>query len=179
MRLFGILLISFASGVAIYERCGKIRRQKEEYSAVLSLLVYFKGGILAQRRTPAELFCGFRQRKEASAIPWLSSLFESFDEDTERTRHFAALSERISFFMRGKGILTLESTLSGDDKERLAAFFSDLGMHSAEGEIGRLEGEIAHFTAREKEITESCEKSVKASWLLYAAAVTGIVIIAL
>ena len=52
-------------------------------------------------------------------------------------------------------------------------------MHSAEGEIGRLEGEIAHFTAREKEIAESCEKNVKASWLLYAAAVTGIVIIAL
>ena len=164
MLYLGFLLISLAAGLMLYEKTERMKRERDEYFAVLSLLLYFKGGIAAERHTPAELFIGFSKKDEARAIPWLSSLDGG---------------DRVTSFMRERRILSAVTLLSDADKKRLSELFSELGMHTASEEGERLGGEIARFSAIAEEKKVSCEKSIKAYWLLFLTVTLGIFIIIL
>ena len=59
MRFLGFLLLAFASGVMVYEKISLMRQRAAEYTATHSLLVYVKGALASERRTPAEALLGF------------------------------------------------------------------------------------------------------------------------
>ena len=182
MILFGFLLVAVAVASAVYDRNVKIRRCSDEYGALASLLVYFKGGLASERRTPAELFYTFSKREEARSLAWLGSLFGENGAPDGREKAQAEARdtpERVTSFMRERGILTAESYLTAEDKERLASLFSDFGKHTAAEEITRLDAEIEHFLKRADAVRESGEKNIKASWLLFVTATVGAFIILL
>ena len=182
MLLLGFLLVALAVATVIYDRNMKIMRCSDEYGALTSLLVYFKGGLASERRTPIELFSEFNKKEEARSLVWLGSLFgengtcASSEKTTSEIRN---TGERVTSFMRERGILTAESYLSAEDKERLASLFSDFGKHTAAEETSRLDGAIEYFSARESAVREAGEKNIKASWLLFVTATVGAFIILL
>lgn len=182
MLLFGFLLVSLAVAAALYERNVKIKRCSDEYTALTSLLVYFKGGLASERRTPRELFSEFNKKEEARSLAWLGEIFGENGASAspeKTTSEIRDIGERVTSFMRERGILTAESYLSGEDKERLASLFSDFGKHTAAEETSRLDGAIEYFSARESAVREAGEKNIKASWLLFVTATVGAFIIML
>lgn len=194
MLYLGFLLLSFAAGLLLYEKTLKIKRERDEYLAVLSLLVYFKGGIASARRTPAELFFEFSKRNEAAALPWLSQIFEGGKEPCDAPfckiasdgevsgtspAEIGNSGERVTSFMREKGLLSAETLLSETDKKRLCELFCGLGKHTAETEAERLEAEITHFSKTAEEKKSTAEKSIKAHWLLFLTVALGIFIVIL
>ena len=181
MLTLGFLLTALAAAFVIFDKNARTRREAEEYSALLALLVCFKGGLAAARRTPSELFAGFHEREDSAALPWLAHLFEpSMASDGSGTcADFNDVGERVALFMRERSILTAETQLSAEDKERVASLFYDFGRHAADEEINRLDGEIAHFSEREGKVRERCDKSVKVSWLLFVTVCAGALLIIL
>ena len=182
MLTLGFLLTALAAAFVILDKNARTRREAEEYSALLALLVFFKGGLAAARRTPSELFAGFHEREDSAALPWLAHLFESgsgASDGSGTCADFNDVGERVALFMRERGILTAETQLSAEDKERVASLFYDFGRPAADEEINRLDGEIAHFSEREREVRERCDKSVKVSWLLFVTVCAGALLIIL
>ena len=164
MLYFGFLLIALAGGLFVFEKCEKIKRTAAEYKATLSLLVYLKGAIAAERKTPSEAILSFREREEGSAVPWLAGL------DT---------GERVNSFLREKRLLSSECGLSGADKRDIAAFFADVGRHSAQEECRLLSGVIGAIEKASAKISEESEKNVKTLWLLFITVALGALIIIL
>ena len=182
MLLFGFLLVAAAVASVLYDKNVKIGERIAEYTALAALLVCFKGGLVSERRTPAELFCAFSKREEARSLAWLGEIFgeNSVSDNTEKTpSEIGNTRERVTSFMRDKGILTAESGLCHEDKERLASLFADFGKHTAAEELKRLDGEIEYFTKRAAAVREEGEKNIKARRLLFVTAAAGAFIILL
>ena len=180
MIYLGFLLVSVALGTLLYDKTAVMKKEKNEYSAFLALLICFKTGLASERRTPCELFAEFRKRREAADIPWLSRIFGSEGEcPLEETESAGRAEERCIPFMRKREIMYSESYLSKEDKELAASFFLDFGKQEADAEIKRLDSVISAFSERERAVRESCEKNVKAQWLLFLTVTLGIFIIML
>lgn len=182
MLLLGFLLVAVAVASAVYDRNVKIRRCSDEYGALASLLVFFKGGLASERRTPAELFYTFSKREEARSLAWLGEIFgeNGTSASSEKTTsEIRDIGERVTSFMRDKGILTAESCLYCEDKERLASLFSDFGKHTATEELKRLDGEMEYFLKRAADVHDAGEKNIKASSILFVTATVGAFIILL
>ena len=182
MLLFGFLLVAVAVAAVLYERTAEIKRRSDEYGALAALLVYFKGGLASERRTPAELFYTFNNKEEARSLAWLGEIFgesSAPDSPEETSAKISGTRERVTSFMRERGILDAKSYLSGEDKDRLASLFADFGKHTAAEELSRLDGAIEHFSKRAADVREAGEKNIKASWLLFVTGTAGAFIILL
>lgn len=162
MLYLEFLLLSLCAGFLLYEKTVSLKRQEDEYSAVLSLLIYIKGGLASERLTPAQMIASFSERSEAQNIPWLSQMLES-----------------TTSFMRDRRLLSCESRLLSGDKERIASFFADFGKSIAEEESKRLDTQIASLTKKSAELSLSFEKNSRAWWILFTTAVLGLLIIIL
>ena len=162
MIYIGFLMVALSAGFFVYDKTARERTRADEYSATLALLVYLKGALASRRMTPAEMLSSFFEKEEGKPLSWLSSLSDE---------------GRVNSFLREKGILRSESLLSEDDKSALSAFFLELGRGSAEDDAARVSGLILRFEGREREMREGAEKNSKAAWVLYAAALTGALIL--
>lgn len=164
MRFLGFLLLAFASGVMVYEKISLMRQRAAEYTATHSLLVYVKGALASERRTPAEALLGFGRGELGEALPWLKCL-DTWD--------------RVNSFLRERELLTSETALDYDDKAALSDFFFDFGKHTAEEELSRLSGIIELFEKRAKENSAAAQKDEKSLWILFVTVALGVFILIL
>ena len=164
MRCVGFLFIAAAVGIFLYGKTMLIKKERDEYSAVRSMLAFLKESLTGGRRTPREAITEFCEREESCAIPWLSELRSG---------------ERVNSFMRERRLLTLESYLSEEDKTCLCDFLFDFGRDVAEEEQRRLDGVISRFLEREREISAAAEKNIKSAWVLFVTLALGIFILLL
>ena len=162
MLYFGFVLIALSAGIFVYDKTSLFKRTAEEYTATLALLVYLKGALLGERKTPAEIFSAFAQKSDGARIAWLLSLPDG---------------TRVNSFLREREIMRSESLLIKEDKSVLSEFFFELGKADAEEERARIDRVIAFFEKRKSQICEEMEKNARSAWILYATAALGALIL--
>lgn len=162
MLYVGFTFISLALGLFVYDKCALIRQAAVEYSQTFALLVYMRGAVVSERRTPAEAIIAFSKTKDGMALPWLKEL---------------STADRVNSFLREKRLLSSSTALQRDDAVVLADFFADFGMHTAEDEILRLDSVIKPFERKSQEKSASAEKEIKAVRILFVTVVLGLFIL--
>ncbi len=162
MIYLGFILTLISFGFFVSSLCASIRKSGNEYAAVLELLVYIRGALLAERRTPSEAIASFARSDRGRAVPWL---FELQDGD------------RVNSFLRERRLLTVESSISQDDKKALCDFFADFGKFCADEEKLRLDRIITAFEKNVGEKFASMENNIKSIWVLFITAALGLLIL--
>lgn len=162
MIYLGFVLIAVSVGFFVSSWCAAMRRSGNEYSAVLELLVYIRGALVAERRTPSEAIASFARSDNGRYVPWLFELQDG---------------ERVNSFLRERRLFAVESLLSQDDKKALCDFFADFGKSCADEEGLRLDRIIALFEKRVNEKRASTENNVKSIWVLFITAALGLLIL--
>ena len=158
MLYLGFLLMALGAAVAVYGYCDSLRKREREYAAVFELLVYLKGAVATEKRTPADAVLRFRESGGAGDIPWLLSL---------------ASADKIASFMREGGLDRADSNMLGEDKEAILAFFLSLGKRELDEERRSIEAIIDKIEKSREEIRLSTDGKIKTAWVLFATASAG------
>ena len=162
MFYLGYFLILVSVGLFVSSHCSSVRKAVNEYAAVLALLVYLRGAIAAERRTPSEAIASFAKSEKGILIPWLFELKDG---------------ERVNSFLRERRLLSEESSLSQDDKKTLSGFFEDFGKGCIDDELLRLDRIISLFEKSVGERRAAAENNIKSTWVLFITVALGLLIL--
>lgn len=161
MIYLGFLLAAVGVGVAVYGYCETLKKRDREYADTLSLLVYLKGAVLCERRTPREAITRF-MKSGGVDIPGGSVLSDEAFCDRESCGLTASCSPSLLF---------------EKDRELLSDFLSKLGRGTLDEERARIGGVIDKMEKSAEAIRVESEKKQKSLWVLYATAALGALLV--
>ena len=161
MIYLGFLLAAVGVGVAVYGYCETLKKIDREYADTLSLLVYLKGAVLSEKRTPREAITRF-MKSGGVDIPGGSVLSDEAFCDRESCGLTASYSPSLLF---------------EKDRELLSDFLSKLGRGTLDEERARIGGVIDKMEKSAEEIRVESEKKQKSLWVLYATAALGALLV--
>ena len=161
MMYLGFLLLALGVGVMVYERCEIMKKRDREYADTVALLVYLKGAVLGERRTPREAITRF-MKSGGGGLPGGSLLLGEAFCDKEACGCCDSRSASLLF---------------QKDRELLSDFLSRLGRGTLDEEQARIGGVIDKMEKSAEAIRVESEKKQKSLWVLYATAALGALLV--
>lgn len=161
MLYLGFLMSALGVGIAVFEYTERLRAVAREYAATLKLLVYLRGAVTNEKRTPSESVLRFLSAG-GEEIRWASGL---------------CTEESVIAFLRSGETACVATLLSAEDRRALSDFFLELGRTDLSEERVRLDRIINMIEKSSAEKTAESEGKIRSAWVLFATLVLGVLIL--
>ena len=161
MLYLGFLFTAIGSAIVVYGYTERLRAVKAEYAATLKLLVYLRGAVTSEMRTPSESILRFLS-EGGEGLAWASGL---------RTE------EQICALLRSREISNAAALLSLEDRAALSDFFFELGRTELSEERARLDRIISVMEKRSAQTETQVQGRIRSAWVLFGTAALGALIL--
>ena len=168
MLLVGFIAVFLSALFVFLKFIGGLDKKKDEYSAIVALLLHIRGALFSGGGRLCDILRGF----ESKPLEDNGLLRVLRADNVKSVNDNAELRETSQAFFR-ENLSGICLSVDENDAKKLIVYLEGYGKTYLEEEKKKLSEITDHFCSVEKKFSEKSEKDIKAAWALFAFAFVG------